>query len=50
LGRVRTPDGILIDSTSIYSKIGFPVEGILGINIYAEKEKSVDVVSNGTAN
>lgn len=49
LGRVRTPDGILIESTSIYSRIGFPVEGILGINVYAEKEKSVDVVSSAVS-
>lgn len=45
LGSVRTPDGTLVESTTVYSRIGFPVEGILGIKVYAEKEKSVDIVS-----
>ena len=46
LGRLHTPDGTLVESTSIYSRIGFPVKGILGVSVYAQKEKSVDIVSN----
>lgn len=46
LGTVMTPDGVMVESTSVYSRIGFPVNGILGVGVYAEKEKSVDVVSN----
>lgn len=46
LGTVKTPDGTLIESTSVYSRIGFPVTGILGVEVYAVKENSVDVVSN----
>lgn len=44
LGSVKTPDGTLVQATTVYSRIGFPVEGILGISVYAEKEKSVDIV------
>lgn len=46
LGKVYTPDGALVESTSVYSKIGFPVKGILGVVIDARKDKTVDIVSN----
>lgn len=46
LGRVRTPDGTLIEATSVYSKIAFPVKGIFGVEIEAVKHKTVDIVSN----
>lgn len=46
LGSVYTPDGVLVESTSVYSKIRFPVKGILGIEIDAKKDKTVDIVSN----
>ncbi len=46
LGSVYTPDGILVESTSVYSKIGFPVKGILGVIIDARKDKTVDIVGN----
>ena len=46
LGSVYTPDGILVESTSVYSKIGFPVKGIFGVVIDSRKDKTVDVVSN----
>lgn len=46
LGSVCTPDGTLVESTSVYSRIGFPVKGIMGISVYARKEKSVDIVVN----
>lgn len=44
LGSVRTPDGTLVESTSVYSKIGFPVKGIFGVEIAALKHKTVDIV------
>lgn len=46
LGSVASPNGILIESTSVYSRIGFPVEGVFGIHIDAQKEKLVDIVAN----
>lgn len=46
LGSVRTPDGTLVESTTVYSRIGFPVRGILGISVYACKDKSVDIIAN----
>lgn len=46
LGKVYTPDGVLVESTSVYSKIGFPVKGILGVVIDAKKDKTVDIVTN----
>lgn len=45
LGNVRTPDGVLVEHTTIYSRVGFRVKGLIGRNIDAEKEKSVDIVS-----
>jgi hypothetical protein len=42
-GEVYTPDGTLIETTTVYSKVEFGVPGLGGQYIYAEKEKSVDV-------
>lgn len=46
LGRVKAPDDTLIESTSVYSRVGFEVQGMLGLTVYAQKEKTVDIVSN----
>ena len=46
LGNVYAPDGTMIESTSVYSKIGFPVRGILGLEVAAVKQKTVDIVGN----
>ncbi len=46
LGSVYTPDGVLVESTSVYSKVRFPVKGIFGIEMIAGKDKTVDIVSN----
>jgi hypothetical protein len=42
-GVIKTPDGVLIKSTTIYSKISFKIKGYLTdiYNVY--KEKSVDI-------
>lgn len=45
LGNVKAPNEVLIESTSVYSEISFPVEGILGVNVQAHKGKLVDIVS-----
>lgn len=37
------PDGNRLETTSVYSKIGFCVTGLNGEEIYGTKEKSVDV-------
>ena len=44
-GSVKAPNGQRIESTSIYSKITFPVDAVWGIHVAAVKEKLVDVVS-----
>lgn len=41
---LKTPDGMEIESTTVYSRIKFLVNGILGIQVNAEKEKSVDII------
>ena len=46
VGEVQTPDGTTVESTSVYSRIGFPVKGVFGVEIAAEKQKTVDIVSN----
>lgn len=48
LGGVAAPNGIPIESTSIYSEIAFPVEGLFGITVQAHKGKLVDIVAEGT--
>lgn len=45
LGELRAPNGILIESTGIYSEISFPVEGFLGVSAQAHKGKLVDIKS-----
>ncbi len=47
LGSVTAPNGVLIEATSIYSEIKFPIEGFLGLTVEAHKGKLVDIVSNG---
>ncbi len=46
LGSVAAPNGQLIESTSIYSRITFPVDGAFGIRTIAEKQLLVDIVNN----
>ena len=46
VGTIHTPDGISVETTTIYSKISFGVKGLGKQYIYAEKEKSVDVKRN----
>lgn len=46
LGSVESPNGILIESTSVYSRISFPVDGIMGIQTTAVKDKLADIVNN----
>ena len=43
LGTVRTPDGVLVEHTTVYSRVRFQVMGLQGNIIEAEKEKSVDI-------
>lgn len=44
LGTVFTPDNVKVETTTIYSKAGYWVEGLMGQEFYAEKEKSVDIM------
>lgn len=46
LGQERAPNGILVESTGVYSEITFSVEGILGVCTQARKGKLVDIVAN----
>ncbi len=48
LGSVYTPDGTRVESTSIYSRIGFTVEGILGVSIFADQDNTVDIIGSMT--
>lgn len=47
-GSVRTPDGIPVEHTAVYSRVRFQVMGILGQVIDAVKEKSVDIVRDNS--
>ena len=46
VGKLTTPDGAVISSTTIYSKIGFTIGGLSDDLYYKTKEISVDIVSN----
>lgn len=45
VGKVYTPDGVMVETTTIYSRVSFTVKG-LSQQIQAEKEKSVDIKRN----
>lgn len=42
-GNVFTPDNVCVEATTIYSRVGFWVEGLMGQEFYGEKEKSIDI-------
>ncbi|MBQ8822992.1 MAG: hypothetical protein IJZ82_10140 [Lachnospiraceae bacterium] len=43
LGTTYLPDGNKLETTSVYSKVGFYVMGLGGETIYGTREKSVDI-------
>lgn len=46
VGSERAPNGAPVESTGVYSEISFPVKGVFGMYIQAEKGKLVDIVLN----
>ena len=46
LGSVQAPDGKVIESTSVYSEVTFPVKGIMGVETEAHKSNLADIVPN----
>ena len=44
LGSVRAPNGVMVESTGIYSEIVYRVKGFPGIETDAHKGKLVDIV------
>lgn len=46
LGSVHAPDGKLIESTSVYSEVTYPVRGIMGVETQAHKSNLADIVAN----
>ncbi len=45
LGIVRAPDGKLIENTSVYSRITFPIDAMWKIHVMARKENLVDITN-----
>ncbi len=45
LGQAKAPNGKVIENTSVYSEIGFPVKSFIGNQVEAQKGKLVDVVA-----
>lgn len=43
-GIVTAPTGAVVESTSVYSRIRFPVRGALELEVTADKEKLVDIM------
>ncbi len=43
LGTTFTPNGVKVETTGIYSRIGYEAEGLMGQPVWAEKEKYVDI-------
>ena len=46
LGSATSPNGRVIESTSVYSRISYQVAGYFGVMVPAVKDKLVDVVKN----
>lgn len=46
LGSATAPNGQVIESTSVYSRISYQVGGYFGVTVPAMKDKLVDVVKN----
>ena len=46
LGSATSPNGQVIESTSVYSRISYQVDGYFGVTVPAEKDKLVDIVKN----
>ena len=46
LGSTVAPNGILVESTGVYSEITYRVDGLFGISVDAKKGKLVDIVIN----
>ena len=44
LGSTMAPNGIMIESTSIYSEIAFTVKGLMGMEVQAHKGNLADIV------
>ena len=47
LAQAYLPDGNRVETTSVYSKVGFFVVGLGGNRIYGTKEKTVDIKGEG---
>lgn len=43
LGNVTAPNGISVESTSVYSEIAFETEGLLGVTVRAHKGNLADI-------
>lgn len=46
LGKTKTPDGVLIKSTTMYCKISFKIRGYLNTEHEVSKENSVDITDD----
>lgn len=45
LGSVKAPNGICIETTSIYSELSFPVDGMFGVTVQAHKGQLADITN-----
>ncbi len=46
LGTAAAPNGVLIESTGVYSEITYEVEGLFGVKVRARKGKLADIVAD----
>ncbi|MCM1214179.1 MAG: hypothetical protein NC305_01565 [Lachnospiraceae bacterium] len=46
VGSVYAPNGKMIESTSVYSEVAYPVKGIMGVEAQAHKSNLADIVAN----
>lgn len=46
LGALTAPNGVLVESTGVYSEIGYRLKGLFGVTVEACKGKLADIVSN----
>lgn len=46
LGVAKSPNGLLIEHTSVFSEISFPIEVVPGVEVMARKGKLADIVGS----
>lgn len=45
-GKIKTPNGKIVEYTTVYSRIGFEIEAVFGQTVYVTKDGCVDIAAD----